>query len=129
VGRRLGRIGAVALKNSVYVLPNTDSTREDFEWIRQEIVQDAGEAMLAEANLIAGLSDAEIEGRFRQAKDAEYTELFQEARALRVEATGRRKRPLSDEERARLEAEIGKSNASCRTFALLISLVLRAVNV
>jgi hypothetical protein len=108
IGRRLARVGAVALKNSVYVLPNTDSTREDFEWIRQEIVQDSGDATVAEANLIAGMSDDEIEGRFREGKDEEYAALFQEARAVRVEATGRRKRPLSDEERARLQLEIGK---------------------
>lgn len=108
IGRRLVRIGAVALKNSVYVLPNSDSTREDFEWLRQEIVQDAGEATVAEANLIAGMSDSEIEGRFREAKDEQYAELFQEARALRVEATGRRKRPLSDAERTRLQLELGK---------------------
>jgi hypothetical protein len=33
---------------------------------------------------------------------------IREARALQVEATGRRKRPLSDEERAKLQTEIGK---------------------
>ena len=108
VGRRLSRVGAVALKNSVYVLPNTESTGEDFEWVRREIAQDGGEATVVEANLVAGMSDAEIEARFREAKDADYAELFREARALQVEATGRRKRPLSDEECARLQLEIGK---------------------
>lgn len=108
VGRRLAKVGAVALKNSVYVLPNNDGTNEDFEWVRQEIVQDGGEATVVEAQLLAGTSDSEIEARFRQAKDAEYAELVREARALSTEATGRRKRPLSDEERARLQLEIGK---------------------
>ena len=33
VWRRLQSMGAVPIKNSVYVLPNTDEAREDFEWI------------------------------------------------------------------------------------------------
>ena len=44
VSRRLARVGAVALKNSVYVLPKNDGTTEDFEWVRREIVQDGGDA-------------------------------------------------------------------------------------
>ncbi len=108
VGRRLVRIGAIALKNSVYVLPKNDSSAEDFEWVRQEIVQTGGDATVVEGSLVAGVSDAEIEARFRAAKDAEYAELSREARALQVEATGRRKRALSDEERARLQSEIAR---------------------
>ena len=38
IGRRLQRIGAVAVKNSVYVLPATDQTAEDFQWVRTEVV-------------------------------------------------------------------------------------------
>src|SRR5512145_35960 len=33
IGRHLARIGAVAIKNSVYVLPLDDETQEDFQWI------------------------------------------------------------------------------------------------
>jgi hypothetical protein len=41
--RRLQQIGAVPARNSVYVLPNTDQCREDFEWLRTEIVALGGE--------------------------------------------------------------------------------------
>ena len=108
IGRRLSRIGAIALKNSVYVLPKNDGTAEDFEWVRQEVVQAGGDATVVEAQLVAGVTDAEIEGKFREAKDAEYAELGREVRALQAEAVGRRKRPLSEEERARLQSEIVK---------------------
>lgn len=103
VGRRLARVGAIALKNSVYVLPKTDSTDEDFEWVRREIVDAGGEATVVEAHLVSGISDAEIENRFREAKDAEYAEFAREVRGLQVEVTGRRKRALSDEEREHLQ--------------------------
>ena len=32
IGRHLQRIGAVAIKNSVYALPRNDETQEDFQW-------------------------------------------------------------------------------------------------
>ena len=38
VGRRLQGLGAVPVKNSVYVLPRNDQALEDFHWVRAEIV-------------------------------------------------------------------------------------------
>jgi len=35
VWRRLQRIGAVAIKSSVYALPHTDQAAEDFQWLRR----------------------------------------------------------------------------------------------
>ena len=72
IGRRLHRIGAVAIKNSVYVLPLSDAASEDFHWVLQEIVSQGGEAYICEASFVDGLSDAEIEGSFRDARKADY---------------------------------------------------------
>ena len=44
VRRRLQKIGAAALKNSVYVLPNTDDALEDLTWLTREIEADGGSA-------------------------------------------------------------------------------------
>src|SRR5437016_4546313 len=82
VWRRLQALGAIAIKNSVYVLPNTDDAREDFEWVRREIVKDGGEATLCEARLIEGLRDAEVQASFRAARDANYGEIATAARAI-----------------------------------------------
>src|SRR6266404_6226589 len=49
IGRRLQRVGAVAIKNSVYVLPRTDQAQEDFEWVTREIVKGGGDASVCEA--------------------------------------------------------------------------------
>ena len=35
--RKLQTLGAIAIKNSVYVLPFNDKTFEDFQWLKQEI--------------------------------------------------------------------------------------------
>jgi hypothetical protein len=106
IGRKLARVGAIALKNSVYVLPRSESTAEDFQWVRREVTDSGGEATVAEAHLLEGVSDEEIEAKFRDAKDADYAELIREARALVVEPQGRRKKPLSEEERTTLRAEL-----------------------
>ena len=70
VRRRLEKLGAAALKNSVYVLPNGDETLEDFQWLAQEIAADGGEAMIAEASFVAGISDSEIEAKLGEAGEA-----------------------------------------------------------
>src|SRR5262245_29037970 len=61
IWRRLQALGAVAIKNSVYALPNTDETREDFEWVLREILKEGGEATLCEARLVDGLSVEQVQ--------------------------------------------------------------------
>lgn len=60
VRRRLNRIGAHLLKNSVYVLPNSEESLEDFLWLAQEIRAGGGEAAVVEAAFVAGYTDDEV---------------------------------------------------------------------
>jgi len=57
IGRRLQKLGAVAVKNSVYALPRSDGAREDLEWVAHEISADGGEASVAD-EVAAGRADA-----------------------------------------------------------------------
>jgi hypothetical protein len=82
VGRRLSRIGAVALKNTVYVLPRSDTAQEDFEWVLREVTGAGGEAALVEARFVDGLSDVDIENLFRAARDADFAAIAEDAREL-----------------------------------------------
>ena len=66
VRRRLHKLGAVALKNSVYVLPASDAALEDFTWLAREIVADGGEATVCEAAFVSGISDADLTALFEQ---------------------------------------------------------------
>jgi hypothetical protein len=81
VRRRLQRIGAVALKNTVYVRPARDDSREDLHWLRGEILAEDGEAMICEAAFLAGMRDEELMATFRREREAEYAELFAAVRA------------------------------------------------
>lgn len=82
IWRRLQGLGAVAVKSSVYALPASEQAQEDFQWLLKEINEGGGEAVICEARLIDGLSDAEVRGLFDQARDADYQALAAEARAL-----------------------------------------------
>src|SRR5260370_36619343 len=80
IWRRLQRVGAVAIKNSVYVLPKSDQTLEDFQWILREIAQGGGEASLCEAGFVEGLSDSQLEALVRAASAGDYASTRAEAR-------------------------------------------------
>src|SRR2546428_13734433 len=82
IARRMQRIGAVAIKNTVYVLPATENTLEDFQWTIGEIRAGGGEANLFEARVIEGLTDGEVEQLFNAARDEDYEEIAAEARQL-----------------------------------------------
>jgi hypothetical protein len=93
VGRRLQSLGAVAVKNSVYVLPQSEQAREDFQWVRQEIVAGGGDASVCEARFVDGLSEGAVEALFHAARDADYERLAREVRRVQGALTrrGRRK--------------------------------------
>src|SRR5207253_3417712 len=107
IWRRMQRIGAVAVKNSVYVLPKNEETLEDFQWVLREIAEGGGEGSICEAGFIDGLSDNGIEAMFRSARDADYSAIAEEARELAggLPAPGGK---LEPERRGRLEADVAR---------------------
>jgi hypothetical protein len=82
IRQRLARVGAVALKNSVYVLPHSESSVEDLQWIAEEALAGGGEAFLCTADFLGRPSEAEIEERFRRQCGADYEEISAQAREL-----------------------------------------------
>ena len=83
VRRRLHRIGALALKNAVYLLPLTPEAREDFQWLRREIRALGGQATLCQGEFVEGANDEALEREFRRAREAEYARLVEAVRAIR----------------------------------------------
>jgi len=94
IWRKLQQLGAVAVKNSIYVLPFTEKTHEDFQWLRQEIATCGGEATVFQAKTVEGTTDKEIMALFHRARDEDYarvTAAFESlAGALREEKRGGR---------------------------------------
>jgi hypothetical protein len=82
IWRRLQRLGAVGIKNSVYALPAGEQAQEDLNWVLREIVEGGGDASLVEARFIEGLDDEQVRELFRAARDADYQQVADEAREL-----------------------------------------------
>ena len=82
VMRRLTKLGALPLKRSAYLLPADEGTLEDFQWLRQEIRDEGGEAWVVDARFVGGLRDEEIRESFRAMRSNDYRALAAEARAL-----------------------------------------------
>jgi hypothetical protein len=82
IARRMQRIGAVAIKNTVYALPAAENTLEDFQWTIREVRTGGGEANLFEARILEGLTDGEIRQLFNAAREADYQSIAADARRL-----------------------------------------------
>src|SRR5215216_6270892 len=76
--RKLQKLGAVSIKNSVYVLPFNEKTHEDFQWLKQEIESAGGEAAVFRAGAVEGATDDEIIDAFRNARDEEFAQVTAE---------------------------------------------------
>ncbi len=75
IRQRLARVGAVALKNTVYVLPRLPDCLEDFQWLAEETIAGGGEAHVCEARFLGKDTDAALVERFRRERAADYAAL------------------------------------------------------
>jgi hypothetical protein len=82
IWRKLQKLGAVAIKNSVYVLPADEKTNENFQWLKQEIESAGGEAAVFRAGSVEGATDEEIISAFRKARDEEFAAIAAELDGL-----------------------------------------------
>jgi hypothetical protein len=95
--RRLQELGAVAVKQSVYVLPDTPESREDFEWLKVEIEGAGGEAIVYSVDHLDPAAETALIEQFRQVRQQAYAELaselqrVQRARSARPDPAGRRR--------------------------------------
>ena len=106
IWRRLQRLGAVAIKNSVYALPKSDQTREDFQWVLREVIEGGGDGTLCEARLVDGITDDQVEELFQAARAVDYGQIADDAR--RLAGTLRAKSKLNEERRPQVEVEIAR---------------------
>jgi hypothetical protein len=135
IRRRLGQLGAVALKNSVYVLPANGGSETSLAELAREILRQGGEAVVCEARVVEGLSDGAVEDLLREARDAEYAAVGKEARRLASLFRGASKGHLSrrrqvarafDRLKARFDQTVSRDHFDAHgreTAAGLVSLV------
>lgn len=112
IWRKLQKLGAVAIKNSVYVLPASEQAHEDFQWLKQEIDSAGGEAAVFRAASVEGATDDEIVAAFRKARAEEFAAITAELDGLTGAVREQtRDKHLSAGRLAGHEAEIDKLHA------------------
>jgi len=99
IGRRVHEIGAIPLKNTVYMLPASPKHRKELDALIREILERGGEAAAAESRFVAGVTDRALEDRFRRARDEDYAAITAAARRI-VETLRGRKPPFDTRRRA-----------------------------
>ena len=108
VWRRLRALGAVALKRTVYLLPDTPDNYEQFHWLGQEIQRERGETILLRVDQIENMSRADMIRLFHEARDPEYRQLATRAVAShRQEDAGPAHEGLREASGARLLRRAG----------------------
>ena len=103
VWRRLRSLGAVPLKRSAYLLPDTAERYEDFQWLAQEIQRDGGDATLIRVQQIENVSPAEVLRLFHEPRDQDYKQLAARYRKLLQDLDRK-----SEAARARVQDELAR---------------------
>jgi hypothetical protein len=80
--RRLQQIGSVALRGSVYALPDTPAAREDFEWLRTEVMAAGGQATILGARTLTPDEDRAIVVAFQDARSEDFKQLTASIRPI-----------------------------------------------
>jgi hypothetical protein len=76
VWRKLKKIGAVLLHDSIWCLPYNSKTKEQFQWLATEIQELGGEATVWDSRLVLGMQDEMIINVFLAQADKEYSDIL-----------------------------------------------------
>jgi hypothetical protein len=76
VWRKLKKIGAVLLHDSIWCLPSNPKTKEQFQWLATEIQDLGGEASVWDSRLILGMQDELIINEFLAQVDKDYSDIL-----------------------------------------------------
>ena len=80
--RRLQQLGALPLRQALYVLPDTAGAREDFQWLKTEIEAAGGQANLFAADAVDSWSHDGLVEEFRRSREALYVAVAADAEHL-----------------------------------------------
>lgn len=116
VRRRLQRIGAIAIKNTVYALPDREQQAEDLAWLAKEIECDGGEAYLCKANFVVGLTDEAVARLFNTARNEDYASM---ARSLDELLSGVFATPPNEATLVKLRGEVRRLHQAMAEIAAI----------
>jgi hypothetical protein len=96
IWRKLQKSGAIQIKTSTYLLPDTPAQYELFQWLAKQVNDYGGDSTLIRARQIEGLPDARIVGLFNAARDRDYAGLGEATRKLAAPRATKRDKAFAD---------------------------------
>lgn len=72
VWRKLKQLGAIALQDAAWILPQTSRTREQFQWLSAEITELGGDAILFDADQTYATDSESLQRQFSEPVETEY---------------------------------------------------------
>jgi DNA-binding transcriptional regulator PaaX len=108
IWRKLKQLGAMLLHDSVWVLPATAQTREQFQWLASEIVEQGGEATLWLSELTGERQRAELEKSFSAIADQAYQEILGQLRRKKPDLPALGRRYLQIQQRDFFRSKLGE---------------------
>lgn len=72
------------MKNAVHVLPENAQSREDFEWLRAEVVAMGGQAVIFNVPSLDEDDERQIVAQFQAVSTAEFVQMRKEIKAMRT---------------------------------------------
>ncbi|MHB1981141.1 MAG: Chromate resistance protein ChrB [Sulfobacillus sp.] len=78
VWRKLKGLGALLLHDSVWILPATPWTTEQFQWLASDLRDAHGDAMVWQAEVTLPSQEGELIDHFQRASEREYQALWEE---------------------------------------------------
>jgi len=92
--RKLKRLGVAQVLDGLVALPLDSRTREQLEWLAEEVVEAGGEATIWVGGLASAAQERELASRMAEAVVADYRALIADAAAARQATAGQRRRTL-----------------------------------
>jgi hypothetical protein len=92
--RALRRLGTVQLLDGLVALPADSRTREQLEWLADDVIEAEGEASVWLGRPGSAAQERALAARMQAAAGAEYSAIANEARAALAMPPGQRKRTL-----------------------------------
>jgi hypothetical protein len=85
IWRKLKRLGAILLNDTIWVLPDTSRTAEHFQWLTTEIQERRGTVNLWRSSLVLGLQEEELIDQFKKQVEGEFKDLLKKLSAKNPE--------------------------------------------
>lgn len=105
VWRTLQKIGALQLKNSVYILPASPANQNTFQQVLEEIVAGKGDAFICRSEFVHGIEHKDLVSNFNDDRSARYRHLAGELREVQKILAAKK---LTENDLMDVEHSIGK---------------------